>query len=54
MSPPQWRALPREDRIQMLADANLRAREIQRASAGSKPRKRYNATESGEGFWLNG
>lgn len=38
----------------MLADSNLRAREMQKATRGIKPRKGYTATESGEGFWLNG
>jgi hypothetical protein len=38
----------------MIADLNLRAREASKAGKASKPRKRYNATESGEEFWLNG
>ena len=38
----------------MLADSNLRAREMQKATRGTKPRKRYTATESAEGYWLNG
>jgi hypothetical protein len=40
----------------LLADANLRAREASKA-AGNKqaraPRPRYNASESGESFWLS-
>lgn len=38
----------------MLADANLRARAMQKASKASKPRPRYNASDSGAKFWTGG
>jgi hypothetical protein len=54
ITPPEFRGLPREDRIAMLADANLRAREMQKATKASKPRPRYNASSTGEQFWTGG
>lgn len=38
----------------MLADANLRARAMQKASKASKSRPRYNASDSGAKFWTGG
>ena len=38
----------------MLADSNLRARAMSKATKAQKPRKRYNATTEGERFWTGG
>lgn len=54
ITPPEWRALPKDDRIAMLADSNIRARAMQKASKARTPQKRYNATTEGERFWTGG
>jgi hypothetical protein len=38
----------------MLADSNIRARAMQKASKARTPQKRYNATTEGERFWTGG